>query len=72
MRFLGVVNSFGRFGRICAETRLWILDELIQNTDCKGYPVIENFQSRQLVGFAGRAEVRYALGESRYPCNLSQ
>ncbi|KAJ3042853.1 H(+)/Cl(-) exchange transporter 3 [Rhizophlyctis rosea] len=41
------------------------LDELIQNTDCKGYPVIENFQNRQLVGFAGRAELRYAIEQAR-------
>ncbi|KAJ3048216.1 H(+)/Cl(-) exchange transporter 3 [Rhizophlyctis rosea] len=47
------------------------LDELIQNTDCKGYPIIENYQNRILVGWAGRAEMKYAIEQARASSTLS-
>ncbi|KAJ3300244.1 hypothetical protein HK104_002806 [Borealophlyctis nickersoniae] len=47
------------------------LDELLQNTDCKGYPIIDTYQGRQLVGFAGKAEIRYAIDQARKDPTMS-
>src|SRR5690242_10449810 len=38
------------------------LQELLQSTAYKGYPVVDGADSMRLIGFAGRAELRYAMG----------
>ncbi|RKO87232.1 chloride channel [Blyttiomyces helicus] len=56
------------------------LDELVQNTDVKGYPVVTSYQDMHMVGYAGRAELRYAIDRARNrdgvadstPCYLSE
>ncbi|KAJ3024116.1 hypothetical protein HKX48_006472 [Thoreauomyces humboldtii] len=37
------------------------LEELLQSATYKGYPVVQDTQSMLLIGYAGRAEMRYAL-----------
>ncbi|KAI8807085.1 chloride channel [Cladochytrium replicatum] len=41
------------------------LDEIHRNEDYKGYPVVNTVQDMQLIGYAGRAELRYALKEAQ-------
>lgn len=41
------------------------LEELLQTTDVKGFPVVNSVQDMMLIGYAGRAELRYALDEAR-------
>lgn len=41
------------------------LDELLQSTDYKGFPVVDNESELMLVGYAGRAELRYALDQAK-------
>ncbi|TPX50469.1 hypothetical protein SeLEV6574_g00870 [Synchytrium endobioticum] len=42
------------------------LDELLKTTDYKGFPVVSGFPELNLVGYAGRAELQYALDRARY------
>jgi chloride channel 3/4/5 len=41
------------------------LEQMIQKGDYKGYPVIQSLEDRKLIGYAGRAELRYALAMAR-------
>ncbi|KAI9202265.1 chloride channel [Polychytrium aggregatum] len=41
------------------------LDHLLQSTDFKGYPIVNSKQELVLVGFVGRAELRFALDRAR-------
>lgn len=41
------------------------LDEMLQSTDYKGFPVVNNSTEMMMVGYAGRAELRYALDQAR-------
>jgi hypothetical protein len=41
------------------------LDELLQSTDYKGFPVVNDSTELMLIGYAGRAELRYALDQAR-------
>ncbi|KAI9019798.1 chloride channel [Hyaloraphidium curvatum] len=41
------------------------LDELLQSTDFKGFPVVNSATEMMLIGYAGRAELRYALDQAR-------
>ncbi|KAI9105517.1 chloride channel [Phlyctochytrium arcticum] len=42
---------------------LEVLDELLQGTEYKGYPVVEG-EGGMLVGYAGSAELRYAVAQA--------
>lgn len=39
------------------------LDEMLQGTGYKGYPVVDSEEGGMLVGYAGSAELKYAVGE---------
>ncbi|KAG0236911.1 hypothetical protein BGW42_002409 [Actinomortierella wolfii] len=41
------------------------LDNLLRETDYKGYPVVSSLRDMMLVGYISRTELRYALDEAR-------
>ncbi|KAI8909258.1 chloride channel [Powellomyces hirtus] len=54
------------------------LEELLQTTSFKGYPVVDSQETMGLIGYAGSAELRYALDQARRsglppttPCTFS-
>ncbi|TPX33883.1 hypothetical protein SmJEL517_g03332 [Synchytrium microbalum] len=46
------------------------LDELLKTTDYKGFPVVTDFPGLGLVGYAGRAEMRYAIDQARLQSDI--
>ena len=38
------------------------LDHILQQTDVKGFPIVSADQRRVLLGYIGRAELRYVIG----------
>jgi chloride channel 3/4/5 len=57
MRELAVISASGN--------TLGSLDQLLQETDFKGYPVVQDLTGLIVIGYIGRTELRYALGTAR-------
>lgn len=39
------------------------VDEILQSTDYRGFPVVRNESDRTILGFIRKTELRYALGQ---------
>ncbi|KAJ3156574.1 hypothetical protein HDU89_004356 [Geranomyces variabilis] len=50
---------------VAAGCTLGDLEEMLGSTTCKGYPVVDERGTMGLIGYAGRAELRYALDQAR-------
>ena len=43
------------------------LEEVLQSTNWKGYPVVGDWENCLVLGYLGRAELRYAIGTECHP-----
>jgi hypothetical protein len=43
--------------------RVGPIEELLQSTDYRGFPVVRNEQDKTILGFIRKSELRYALGK---------
>lgn len=41
------------------------IEEILQSTDYRGFPVVRNEDDRTILGFIRKSELRHALGKSR-------
>lgn len=39
-------------------------EEILDNTDVRGFPIVSNDGRRTMMGYIGRTELRYVLGTS--------
>ncbi|CAG8851046.1 4165_t:CDS:2, partial [Racocetra persica] len=47
------------------------LDELLNDTDYKGFPVVNNVKNMLLTGYISRSELRYAMDKAKKKSGIS-
>ena len=41
-----------------------VAEDVLENADVKGFPIVSNDGKRILMGYIGRTDLRYVIGES--------
>jgi chloride channel 3/4/5 len=44
---------------------LFLLDDILDNTNYRGFPVVQDKESMQLIGYMGRTELKYLVTRAR-------